>query len=85
MISSYQARFTGGRRLEENLFVRYCIEEIYRLGRELVVVSVDFEKAFDGVEGEVLVRALKYYKCDPRLHWIHAGSGAAGRDWIINC
>ena len=46
---------------------------------------VDFEKAFDGVEGVVLVRALKYYKCDPRLHWIHAGSGAAGRDWSINC
>ena len=28
MISDYQAVFTGGRRLEENLFiVRYCIEE----------------------------------------------------------
>ena len=58
----------GGRRLEENLFiVRYCIEETCRLGRELVVVSIDFEKAFDSVERVALVRALKYYRCDPRL------------------
>ena len=49
-----------GRRLEENLFVRYCIKETYRLGRELVVVSIDFEKAFDSVETVALFRALKY-------------------------
>ena len=67
MISDYQAGFTGGRRLEENLFIRYCIEETYRLGRELVVVSIDLEKAFDSVERVALVRALKYYRCDPRL------------------
>ena len=58
MISDYQAGFTGGRRLEENLFiVRYCIED--RLGRELVVVSIDFEQAFDRVERVALARALK--------------------------
>ena len=51
LISDYQAGFTGGRRLEENLFiVRYCIEETFRLGRRLVVVAIDFEKAFDSVE-----------------------------------
>ena len=32
LISDYRAGFTGGRRLEENLFIfRYCIEETYRL------------------------------------------------------
>ena len=30
-------------------------------------MSIDFEKAFDSVEREALVRALKYYRCDPRL------------------
>ena len=39
----------------------------HRLGRELVVVSIDFEKAFDSVERVALVRALKYYTCYPRL------------------
>ena len=68
LISDYQAGFTDGRRLEENLFiVRYCIEETYRLGRKLVVVAIDFKKPFNSVERGALVRALKYYKCDPRL------------------
>ena len=44
--------------------VRYCTEETYRLGKRLVVVAIDSEKAFDGV---ALIRVLMYYKCDPRL------------------
>ena len=65
LIRDYQAVFTGGRRLEENLFiVRYCIEETFRLGKRLIVVAIDFEKAFDSV---ALIRALMNYKCDPRL------------------
>ena len=31
------------------------------------MVAVDFEKAFDSVDRVVLIRALMYYKCDPRL------------------
>ena len=30
-------------------------------------MSIDFEKAFDSVKRVALVRALKYYRCDPRL------------------
>ena len=30
-------------------------------------MAIDFEKAFDSVERVALVRALKYYKYDPRL------------------
>ena len=68
LISGYQAGFAGGRRLEENLFiVRYCIEETFRLGRRLIVVGVDFEKAYYSVDRVALIRALRYYKCDPRL------------------
>ena len=68
LISDYQAGFTGGRRLEENLFVvRCCIEETYRLGKRLVVVAIDFEKAFDSVDRVALIRSLMYYKCDPTL------------------
>ena len=54
LISDFQAGFTGGMRLKKNLFlVRYCIEEMYRRGRELVVVAIDFEKAFDNSVGRV--------------------------------
>ena len=49
-VRSMQAGFTAGRRMEENLFVlQYVVEECYRLKRELVLVSVDFMKAFDRV------------------------------------
>ena len=68
LISDYQVGFTGGRRLEEDLFiVRYCIEETFWLGKRLIVVAIDFEKAFDSVDRAALIRALMYYKCDPRL------------------
>ena len=63
-----QAGFTEGRRMQENIFILlYLVEESYRDGRELVVVSVDFSKAFDSVERGGLVEALMYYKCDLRL------------------
>ena len=51
--------------MEENLLiVRYCIKETYRLARELVVVAIDSEKAFDSVGRSTLVRALKFNKCN---------------------
>ena len=31
------------------------------------MVAIDFEKAFDSVDRVALIRALMYYKCDPRL------------------
>ena len=59
LISDYQAGFTGGRRLEENLFiVRYCIEEMFRLGKRLIVVAIDPEKSFDSVDRVALIRAM---------------------------
>ena len=65
-VGDLQCGFTEGRRMQENLFVlSHCVEESYRMKRELVVVAVDFSKAFDSVERRALVEALKYYKC----HW----------------
>ena len=54
--------------MEENLFIiRYCIEETFNLGKRLIVVAIEFEKAFDCVDRVALIRAFMYYKCDPRL------------------
>ena len=42
----YQAGFTKQRRLEENLFIlRYCVEESFSRGEQLIVVAVDFAKS----------------------------------------
>ena len=34
----------------------------FRLPKRLIVVAINFEKAFDRV---ALIRVLMYYKCDP--------------------
>ena len=83
-ISDYQAGFRGDRKLEENSFiVRYCIEEMYRKGRELVVVAIDFEKAFDSVGRVVLVRAIKFYGCDSKMIDTPRRNKFSG--WAVNC
>lgn len=67
-VKCLQAGFTEKRRMEENLFILgCCVEESYRTKEQLVVVAVDFCKAFDSVERVALVEALKYYKCEPRV------------------
>jgi len=67
-VGDLQCGFTEGRRKEENLFVlKECVNECYRLKKELVVVAIDFCKAFDSVARRMLIEALKYYKCDPKV------------------
>ena len=67
-VGDLQSGFTEGRRMEENLLILgYCVEECYRRREELVVVAVDFSKAFDSVNRSELVETMMYFKCDPRL------------------
>ena len=35
--------------------------------KSFLVTAVDFQKAFDSVSRVNLIRALLYYKCDPRV------------------
>ena len=67
-VSDLQMGFTSGRRLDDNLFLlRYCVESSRRYGEDLIVMAVDFAKAFDSINRLALVDTLKEYKCDPRL------------------
>ena len=67
-VGHLQLGFTSGRRLEENLFIlEYCVEESYRMKKKLVALAIDFRKAFDSVDRGALVKALMYFKCDPRV------------------
>ena len=63
--SEFQSgNFTGGRRLEDNLFIlRYCIKGSYKRGIPLFVMAIDFAKAFDLVNRVVLM----WLRCDPYL------------------
>ena len=68
MISEYQAGFTKGRRIEENLMVlRYCMVDSMKNGKPLYVAAIDYAKAFDSVKREAIIFALRKYKCEPRI------------------
>ena len=63
-----QAGFTEGGRGEDNLFLlQYCIEESYRRKTPLVVVSVDFSKAYDSIKREKIIEVMKQYKIHPQV------------------
>ena len=67
-LSEYQAGFTRGRRIEDNIVIlKYCIGESYREGKPLYVASIDFAKAFDSIKRESIMIALQKYKCHPGI------------------
>ena len=65
-INDLQAGFTRGKRMEDNVFIlSYCIEESKKRRQELILMGIDFEKAFDFVDRRVLIRVMKDCKFDP--------------------
>ena len=68
LINDYQAGFSKGRRLEDNvLLLNYCIKESKRLNKSLYVTAIDFTKAFDSIHRTKMIEMLIKYKCDPAL------------------
>ena len=58
-----QVGFTEGGNISDCLFVlRECVEEVFRMGEHLVVVAVDFKKAYDLVKRDTLLEFLKEYR-----------------------
>ena len=63
-----QAGFTEKRRTTDNLYImKYCIEETYRQKRQLYMISIDFQKAFDSVNRRKLVEIMMDYKIHPSI------------------
>ena len=61
-----QAGFSKGNRMEDNLFIlQYCVEESYSRNKALIVIAIDFTKAFDSIKREKMIEVMKKYK----IHW----------------
>ena len=57
--SEFLPGFKERSRMEDNLFLlRCCVESSYKKGKPLIVLAIDFVKAFDSVNRETLLRAL---------------------------
>lgn len=67
-IKNVQAGLTTVERLEDNFFMlQYCIEKSYREKKTLVIISIDYSKAFDSIKRNKIVETLMNYKVHPLL------------------
>ena len=63
-----QGGFSKGSQIEDNLFIlQYCIESSFKAKKPLIVISVDFSKAFDSIKREKIIEALMKYKVHPKI------------------
>ena len=63
-----QIGFTNGGRTEYNLFVlQYLVDKVRRNKEQLIVITLDFKKAFDSIDRRKLIDALKEYMINPHI------------------
>ena len=72
MVKDNQIGFTRGGRLEYNLFIlQYLVEKTFEIDsayhNRLVVIALDFRKAYDSIDRGRLLEALVRYKINPGL------------------
>ena len=67
-VKEVQSGFTKGGRVENNLFIlKHIVEKSYLADKPLIVVSIDFSKAYDSVKRGNLIKVMKDYKIHPDL------------------
>ena len=58
-----QAGFTKGGRVEDNLFIlQHIVDRAYREREGLVIVGIDFEKAYDSIRRDRLIEIMRDYR-----------------------
>ncbi|MCP4485682.1 MAG: hypothetical protein GY823_14200, partial [Flavobacteriaceae bacterium] len=63
-----QAGFTEGGRTEDNLFIlQYCVQETFKSRKQLVVIAVDYTKAYDSIDRKTIIETLIKYKIHPSV------------------
>ena len=63
-----QLGFTKGGRIEYNhLILQYVIGQANRVGSKLIVMALDFKKAFDSIDRSKLIEVLKEYRVHPNM------------------
>ena len=57
-----QSGFSKGSRIENNIFIlKYCRAENQKAKKMLVLLSIDYKKAFDSINRKELIKTLKEY------------------------
>ena len=67
-LSELQAAYAEGRRATDNLFIlKYCVFKSFYMKQMLVVIAIDFKKAFDSIRRETIIQVMMKYKIHPNL------------------
>ena len=63
-----QTGFTKGGRKEDNLFVlQHLVEKCYKQDKQLVVISIDYSKAYDSIDRKKMIETMIKYKIHPDI------------------
>ena len=63
-----QVGFTPGGMIADNLFMlQECVHEVFRRREEMVIVAIDFRKAYDSVKRERVLEILQEYRIEGRV------------------
>ena len=63
-----QTGFTKGGRIEDNLFIlQHLVERTYKLNKPLIVISIDFSKAYDSINRKKMIETMIKYKIHPNI------------------
>ena len=61
-----QTGFTKGGRKEDNLFIiQYLVERTFKTNKTLILVAIDYSKAYDSIDREKMIETLIEYKIHP--------------------
>ena len=68
LIKHNQTGFTKGGRKEDNLFVlQYLVEKTYKQDKPLIVISIDYSKAYDSIDRKRMIETMIKYKIHPNI------------------
>ena len=63
-----QGGFTEKARMENNLFIlRYCIEKTLKRKEPLIIIAIDFQKAYDSIKRVEIIKMLMENKISPKI------------------
>ena len=68
LIKENQTGFTKGGKKEENLFIlQYLVGKAFKRKKTLIVITIDYSKAYDSIDRNKMIQALKEYKIHPDI------------------
>ena len=68
LVKYNQTGFTKGGRMEDNLFIlQHLVGKSFKREKPLIVISIDFSKAYDSIDRKKMIETMIRYKIHPNI------------------